>query len=67
MSIALGLLLGLSFLFNLSIPLYLRRKKPRGLDLNAQDLLHDLTTRGSTILRIEVIDQTNLLLRSPRS
>lgn len=36
------------------------------LDRTAEDLLHDLLTRGQAILRVEVIDPTNLLLRSPR-
>lgn len=34
--------------------------------LSAEDLLHDLLTRGQAILRVEVIDPANLLLRSPR-
>lgn len=40
--------------------------KPPQLTLSAEDLLHDLTTRGVAVLRVEVIDPTNLLLRSPR-
>lgn len=42
------------------------KKKPR-LDVSAQDLLHDLTRRGGAVLRVEVIDPTNLMLRSPRT
>lgn len=33
----------------------------------AEDLLHDLTHRGQALIRIEVIDPKNLLLRRPRS
>lgn len=40
-------------------------KEPK-LDITAQDLLHDLTRRGGAVLKVEVIDPTNLLLRSPR-
>lgn len=36
------------------------------LELTAQDLLHDLTRRGQAVLRVEVIDPANILLRSPR-
>ncbi len=43
------------------------RKKSKKYDLSAQDLLHDLTRHGAGILRIEVIDPANLMLRSPRS
>jgi hypothetical protein len=41
------------------------KRKPK-LDLTAQDLLHDLTRRGGAMLRVEVIDPANLMLRSPR-
>ncbi len=41
------------------------KKKP-ALDVSAQDLLHDLTRRGGAVLRVEVIDPTNLMLRSPK-
>jgi hypothetical protein len=41
------------------------RKKPR-LDLSAQELLHDLTRRGGAVVKVEVIDAANLLLRSPK-
>ena len=34
--------------------------------LTAEQLLHDLLAGGQAILRVEVIDPTNLLLRSPR-
>ncbi len=47
----------------------LRHKSPQRepeLTLDAKDLLHDLMTRGQAIVRVEVIDPTNLLLRSPR-
>ena len=49
------------------LALLLRRpKKTRKYDLTAQDLLHDLTRRGAAILKVEVIDPANLMLRSPR-
>lgn len=61
-------LLGLSFAAN--IFLFYRRLRPKKqtpkLDIGAQDLLHDLTARGQAILRVEVIDPANFLLRSPR-
>jgi len=41
------------------------RRTPK-YDLSAQDLLHDLTRRGVSILRVEVIDPAGLMLRSPR-
>jgi uncharacterized membrane protein len=46
---------------------YLRRskKKPKP-TLTAEDLLHDLTSRGRAILKVDVIDPANLLLRSPK-
>ncbi len=44
----------------------MRRPKKRGADMTAADMLHDLTRRGQAILKVEVIDQENLLLRSPR-
>lgn len=40
------------------------KKKP-ALDLTAQDLLRDLM-RGGAVVRLEVIDQSQLFLRSPR-
>ncbi len=42
------------------------RRSTRKLDISAQDLLHDLTRKGSAILKVDVIDAENLLLRSPR-
>lgn len=36
------------------------------LELTAADLLHDLTTKGRAVLKVDVIDMANLLLRSPR-
>jgi len=41
------------------------RRVPK-FDVSAQDLLHDLTRRGVSILRVEVIDPAGLMLRSPR-
>ncbi len=57
-SIALNL--GLAFL------LLKPRKTAKRYDATAQDLLHDLTRRGAAILKVEVLDPANLLLRSPR-
>ncbi len=34
--------------------------------LTAEQLLHDLTTSGQAVIRVEVIDAKNLFLRSPR-
>lgn len=46
---------------------YRRRKPPDPKPtLGAEDLLHDLLSQGQAILRVEVIDPTNLILRSPR-
>lgn len=39
------------------------QKKP---DLDAADLLHDLTKRGQAVVKIQVIDPSSILLRSPR-
>jgi hypothetical protein len=36
-------------------------------DLTAQDLLHDLTKHGQAVLRVEVVDMANILIRSPRA
>ncbi len=60
-----------SLLFvSLSANAYLLRRKPKKLkqspDITAADLLHDLTKRGQALIKIEVIDAANLLLRSPR-
>lgn len=61
------LLLGISLAVLAFLAYLLRSKKPtRRLDMTAQDLLHDLTQRGAAILKVEVIDAANLLLRSPR-
>lgn len=61
-------LLGSSLVGNgvLAFVLLRPRKKKQKYDLTAQDLLHDLTRRGQAILRVEVIDAANLMLRSPR-
>lgn len=46
---------------------HIRKTSPKPKpDITAQDLLHDLTTRGAAILRVEVMDPSQLLLRSPR-
>ena len=65
----LAVLLTLSLAGNLALFLLFTHKKKQkkpSLDQTAGDLLHDLTRRGQAILRVEVIDPTNLLLRSPR-
>jgi hypothetical protein len=41
------------------------KKKPQP-TITAEDLLHDLTTRGRAILKVDVIDPANLLLRSSK-
>lgn len=35
-------------------------------DVSAQDLIHDMTRRGHAIVRMEILDPSALLLRSPR-
>ena len=61
------LLFGLSASANISLLLLFRlHKRKKKLDITAQDLLHDFTRRGAAILRVEVIDPSNLMLRSPR-
>ncbi len=61
------LLLGIALAVVAVLGYLVRSKKPpRRYDLTAQDLLHDLTHRGSAILKVEVIDAANLMLRSPR-
>jgi len=61
------ILLGISLVAVAVLGYLLRaRKPPKKLDVSAQDLLHDLTRRGTSVLRVEVIDPANLLLRSPR-
>lgn len=64
-------LFGLMLAANVALAVLLARalKKPppkETFDVTAQDLLHDLTRRGAAILRVEVIDPTHLMLRSPR-
>lgn len=49
--------------------LYLARK-PRKIvkyDLSAQQLLHDLTRHGGAVVKVDVINPADLLLRSPRT
>jgi len=63
-------LLGISIAANcvLATLLTLRRsqKSDPKLTLDAQDLLHDLTTKGKAVVKVEVIDVSNFYLRSPR-
>lgn len=60
--------LGLSLAVNGLLAYLLKTtRKKRAPDLTAQHLLHDLTRHGQAILRVEVIDPANLLLRSPRA
>lgn len=64
----LGLVLCLSLCAN-AFQFYLSKtnKKKRLPDMSAQDLLHDLMGNGRAILKVEVLDPANLLLRSPRA
>jgi len=67
MNVLPWILLGVSLLLVAVLAYLLRTKKPpKRLDVTAQDLLHDLTRTGTAVLRVEVIDPANLLLRSPR-
>jgi hypothetical protein len=54
--------------FALLFLLVKQHKSPRKpqLSLSAEDLLHDLTRSGGAVLRVEVINPANLMLRSPR-
>lgn len=42
------------------------RGASKRLDVQASDLLHELTTTGSAVLKVEVVDRDNLFLRIPR-
>ena len=48
--------------------LHRQKKTPRKpqLSMSAEDLLHDLTRRGTAVLKVEVIDPANLYLRRTR-
>ena len=69
MEYAIATLASLLFI-SLSANAYFYRRKPLKseprLDVSASDLLHDLTRRGTSIVKIEVVDVSNLLLRSPK-
>ena len=63
-------LLGLSLAANACLYELFRRARASALktpvpSLDAEQLRHDLT-RGAAVVKIEVIDAKNLLLRSPR-
>lgn len=45
---------------------YLARRKRQNLDITAQKLLFDLSRHGAAVLKVEVLDPANLILRSPR-
>lgn len=65
--LVLGSLLLLSLAANLALfVLFKRSKKIRPLSITAEELLHDLT-RGVAIVRMELINQQDLFLRSPRT
>ncbi len=68
-SMMLQSLLIVSFLCNLGLVafifLFKKSAKIPQLTVSAEALLHDLT-RGPAVVRIEVIDAKNLLLRRPR-
>jgi len=69
MDFATWLLVGLLAAGNVGLSAWcwrLSKKPPKRFDASAQDLLHDLTRRGASILRVEVIDPAGLMLRSPR-
>lgn len=44
----------------------LRRAPPPRMTIEAEDLAHDLTTKGSAVVKMTVIDPANLILRRPR-
>ncbi len=61
------LLLGVSLVVVAVLAYFLMARKPqKKLDVSAQDLLHDLSRHGNAVIKVEVIDAANLLLRSPR-
>lgn len=41
---------------------HLKKRPTKQLDTTAQDLLHDLTTRGQAVLKVEVLDPSRFLL-----
>lgn len=62
-----AMLLASSILLNLwQFHAIRRKRRSPAPTLDAQDLLHDLTARGAAILKVEVINPANLMLRSPR-
>lgn len=65
--IALAAIFAVSFVCNLALGVWLLRvrKKPAA-SYEAQQLLHDLTKKGGAILKIEVVDASNLFLWSAR-
>lgn len=65
----LSVILAISILLDLYLYRLLRRARrspPPKMTLEAEDLAHDLTTRGFAVVKMTVIDPTNLLLRRPR-
>ena len=44
----------------------LKSKKKRPNSIEATELLHDLTVLGQTLIRVERIDPSDFLIRSPR-
>lgn len=42
-------------------------EKPADYTVDAQTLIHDLTRHGSAVVRIEVVNLSDVLLRSPRT
>lgn len=68
-STALGALLAVSAALDVLLLVLLRRAKktpPPTPNLDATQLLHDLTTTGQAVLHVTVIDPKNLFLRRPR-
>lgn len=62
----LGISLAVSAAWNV-ILLAKDRKPQKRLDVSASDLLHELTTRGQALVRIEYLDPESILIRRPGS
>ena len=62
------IIIAASFILNFLAGIALLRKPKRKplQDISAKDLIHDLTTRGTSVVRIEVIDADSLFMRLRR-
>jgi hypothetical protein len=59
--------LAVSVIGNIGALFFVRKpKKTQRIDVTAQQLLNDLTERGSSLVRIERIAPTDVFLRSPK-